>query len=259
MAQNRIGRAALFALAITVCLSLPVFAQFGPLTSRAQAPQAKSQQELDEYLLVVSEPSSSKIVGDVDLFALHFPNSELLGTAYQYQMHAYKEMNNFSAMLAAGQHALQFQPNNLNTLTVLAPAIANRMLQVPSDKQLPDLAETYSRTILNSLDKTKPPRQIPLQQWLIQKRSMQSGAHEVLGLVAIARQKPDVAISEFQQAIQSAPVADGTLYLRLGIAYVDFGNTIEARKNFQQAIEYGPEAARQLALEQIGKLEKKEK
>jgi len=162
-------------------------------------------------------------------------------------------MGDFAAMLRAGQTALQLQPNNLSTLTVLAPAIANHMLQAPLEHQLPDLAEQYSRLILQSVEKTVPPRQTPLAEWMKEKRTMQTGAHEVLGLVALTRRQTDVAIREFQSAIELSRVPDGSLYLRLGLAYTEAGNETEARKRFQQAIEYGPDDVRHLAADLLNK------
>jgi tetratricopeptide (TPR) repeat protein len=245
-------------LLFAAAIGNPIFlaAQFGPLPSRAQAPQAKTQQELDQYLKIITDASPQALITDVNTFATQFPASELLGTAYQYQMHAYEQLGDFPRMLSSGQQALKSQPDNLNTLMALAPALANRIFQDPPDAQLTALAEDYAHRALEGIEKTKPPRQTPLEQWTAQKQRMQSDAHEVLGLVALKRGQPVIAISELQLSIQLSPPPDGSRYLRLALAFAAAGETGKAEENLRCAAELGPDAVRQLAMAEIKKLPK---
>lgn len=226
----------------------------GTLSSRAQAPQAKSQQELDQYLKIVTDTSPQEVLRDTRVFAEQYPASELLGTAYQYQVHAYQQIGDFPAMLTAGRLALKAQPDNLNTLLVLAPAIANRMFEDLSDTQLPPLADEYARRALEAIDKTRPPRQTTLEQWTTEKRNMQADAHEVMGLVALKRNQPSLAISELQSAVSLASAPQGSRYLRLALAYAAANQVDEARTNLERAAQAGPETTRKLAQEELKKL-----
>lgn len=255
MARNRIAFW-LTAAMIVAFMSRPVHlaAQLGALSSRAQAPQAKSQQELDQYLRIITDTSPQTVLADVKIFSEQFPGSELLGTAWQYQMHAYEQIGDFQAMLLSGQQALKVQPDNLNTLLTLAPAVANQMFKNPSDTQLAVLAEEYAHRALEAIEKTRPPRQTTLEQWMTQKKTMQADMHEVLGLVALKQSQLSAAIEELQTAVQLSPTPQGSRYLRLALAYAAKGDIQNAQENFQKAIQLGPEPVRQLASEEMRKL-----
>src|ERR1700682_4782 len=94
-------------LALVLCLALVgmsarIEAQFGPLARPGQAAQARSQEELDFYLEIVGATDNRVVVQKVRIFASEFPKSELLGAAYQYQLRAFEQLNDFDGMLAAG-------------------------------------------------------------------------------------------------------------------------------------------------------------
>jgi tetratricopeptide (TPR) repeat protein len=261
MAQNRFSvracRLTAFIFFSLVCGGGSLRAQLGLLSNRNQAPQAKSQIELDLYLKILTDTTSQNVLRDVDDFAFRFPKSDLLGVAYQYQMHAFEDLGNFEGMVEAGQRALLANPGNINTLLTLAPAIANHVTSGGDSAKLLEQAEGYARRILTAVDEIKPPRQIPLEQWETTKRGMQLRAHEVLGVVAIDRNQPVIAIDEFKTAISFAPTPDGSQYFRLGIACASAGERTNAKKYFLRAAELGPESVRQLAQDQIKKLDEK--
>ena len=156
-------------------------AQFGALVSPTQAPQAQSQEELDAYLQIVRTQAADQVKKEVNAFAVAFPKSELLGLAYQNQVHACQQLNDFDGMLTAGKKALQANPDNLNTLLMLAPAMASRAGGRPDRDQLLEHAESYARRALEGIDKTRLPHKVSLEHWTFEKHQMQSQAHEVLG------------------------------------------------------------------------------
>src|SRR5258708_4420388 len=104
-ATSRPYLAGMFCLAL---LSTPVGlrAQIGSLSNPAQAAQARSQDEFDAYLEIVSDADARVVVEKVKAFSSAFPKSELLGAAYQYQLQAFERLNDFDAMLAAGEKIL---------------------------------------------------------------------------------------------------------------------------------------------------------
>src|ERR1039458_6201413 len=105
--------------------------QFGPLVMPSQAPQARSQEELDAYLEITTTTDPWEAIQKANIFTSQFPKSELLGIAYQHQMHAYQQLGNFNLMLAAGQKALAANPDNLNTLLTLAPTLVRESTHRP--------------------------------------------------------------------------------------------------------------------------------
>jgi len=233
-------------------------AQFGPLLTPAQAPQARSQQELDAYLEIITAPAAHEVVNKVDLFASRFPKSELLGIAYQYQMRAFEQLNDFDGMLTAGKKSLLSNPDNLNTLMTLAPALANHASQRPDRAILLAQAEEYAHRALQGIERTQIPRKIPLEHWELEKRGMQGQAHEVLGVVAMQRGQLQTAIGEFETAVHLSPHPKGVQFFRLGLAFASAGEKSNAEKVLRRAAELGPDPVRKLALHELKKMTDRE-
>ncbi len=235
---------------LLACAQLAM-AQLGPLSDPAQAPQAKSQEEFDDYLKIASESDPQQIIREVDLFARTYPDSQLLGIAWQYQMHASQQINAFEGLLGAGNRALALNPNNLNTLLTLAPAIANAAMQRPDRHSLLMQARTYASEALAAIDKTKLPREMPLEQWQAEKSRMQAQAHETLGVVDLDEADVTGAIHEFETAVALQPTPEGAAFLRLGLAYTEARRVDDARQSLQRSAELGPDAVRTIDLKQI--------
>lgn len=233
---------------------MPVPAQFGPLSNPAQAPQAKSQQELDAFLEIMSATEAPEMVKKVDAFASQYPGSAFLSLAYQTQALAFQRLGDFERSVSAGEKSLRENPQNTTTLLMLAAIIANGPPHHPDRAKLLTQAADYAHRALHYVDTTKPPRQIPLQQWELEKHEMQSKAHEALGVVSLDRGEIHAAVTEFQAALTGSTQADGALFLRLGVALALAGQQVDAEKNLVRAEELGPASVRQLASSEITKL-----
>lgn len=255
MAQIRIPLGLVISLCILMGGPPCSEAQFGALVSPTQAPQAESQEEFDAYLQIVRTQDPHAIKKEVDAFAAAFPKSELLGLAYQNQVRACQQLNDFDGMLAAGKKALQANPDNLNTLLMLAPAMASRAGTRPNRDQLLENAEDYAHRALAGIEKTRLPHKVSLEHWEVEKRQMQSQAHEVLGIVALQRGKAEAAIAELQTAVTLSPAPEGIQFLRLGLALAATGQNEAASKNLRQSAQLGPDSVRTLALAQLEKLQ----
>jgi tetratricopeptide (TPR) repeat protein len=248
MAHSKLRVAILLLLALAVPLAP---AQLGPLSDPSRAPQAKTQEEFDQYLQITTESDPRQVIQRADAFVHAFPDSQFAGVAFQYQMHAYQQTGQFDELLAAGRKALAANPDNLNTLLTLAPAAANIAMQRPDRVPLLTQARTWANNALAAIDRTQAPRQLPLAQWQAEKSRMQAEAHETLGVVALDESDVGTAVHEFQTAIALQPSPDGAQFLRLGLAFLDAGNKEEAARNLRRAAELGPEPVRTLALNQI--------
>ena len=229
-------------------------AQFGPLLSPAQAPQAQSEEELDAYLEIVASPDPRTTIKKAELFSSQYAQSQLLGIALQYEMIAQSQLGDFEGVLWAGGRALQLEPGNLNTLLTLASFMPTRVAGRNDADKLLQQAEEYAREALLGIDRTKISMEIPLKDWEIRKREMQSEAHEALGQVALARNQWPGAISEFEAAIKTSPSPTGAQFLRLGVACAKVGQTTRAQEAFRQASSLGSDAVRRLAEGQLANL-----
>lgn len=105
------------ALFLLVLLLHPkVWAQFGPLMTLTQTPQAKSAEELDAYLEIYRNANPQSTVAFANQFAATYPQSEFLALVYEHQTLAYQQMNNYEGVLEAGKKALSLSPRNIKVL-----------------------------------------------------------------------------------------------------------------------------------------------
>src|SRR5438876_6979925 len=150
---------------VATCWNMRLEAQFGPLASPAHAPQARTQEELDAYLQITTGQQPQTVIHNAEIFAAQYPESELLGMAYQYQMLAYGQANDFQGLLNAGEKALQLQHDNVNALLMLASAISNGLADRPDSGDLLRRAEEYAHRALRGIDQMHVPLEISLEQW----------------------------------------------------------------------------------------------
>jgi Flp pilus assembly protein TadD len=115
-------------------------------------------------------------------------------------------------------------------------------------------AAGYAHRALQEVDTSRPPRQISLEQWALEKQKMQCQAYEALGVISLDRGQIHAAVTEFQAAVALSAHAEGALFLRLGVALALAGQSAVAEKNFLRAQDLGPDWVRQLAAEEIKKL-----
>ena len=165
-------------------------AQFGPLASPTLAPQALSEQELDSYIEILQAGSPQETVRRVEAFELAYPKSALLGVAYQYQMLAYRDLDDFDRTVRSGKKALELNPNNLNILLTLAAVLPNSVSESRDENSDLAQAENYARLAFQGLEKIRLPRTISPQRWELLRRQSEASAHESLGHIAIKRGTP---------------------------------------------------------------------
>jgi tetratricopeptide (TPR) repeat protein len=254
MGRTEVFRVALGLAALWLLTAGSLQAQFGSLPSPRQAPQARSQDELDSYLEIVTSTEPREVIRLVDAFVRKFSVSELLSSAYDAQLHAYERLDDLDGMLVAGRLSLSGSPNNLNTLLSLSSALANRPGHGPDRDRLLAEASDYAERALLGMDRIRISRKLPLEQLHVQKRQMQSEAHGVLGLVALQRGQFAAALSELGSALTLATKPEGVLFLRLGVAQASAGNRQDAEENLRRAAELGPDPVRNIAVGELNKL-----
>jgi len=217
-------------------------------------PQAQTAQELDDYLDILEVGSAKDIVRLVEGFVQNYPNSELLGIAYQYQMLAYRELNDYDGVVRSGEKALKLHPDNLNTLLTLANTLPNGVSGGSTDDPKLALAEQYAREVFAGIGRIILPHSVSLQRWEELRREMEASAHEALGHIATKRGRLQEAILEFEKAVQQNPVPQGTQFYRLGVAYMLAQKNDPAKEALNRAAELGPDEIRRMANAMMQKL-----
>ena len=180
------------------CLPSYSWAQFDQLVSSKQAPQAQSQQELDEYIEILGAGAPQKKIQRIGAFINHYPESNFQGIVYQSLMLAYQDMGDYQGLIESGEKALMIQPDNLNTLLTLADAIPNGVSgKGAGDSLRLAQAEQYARRIFDGIERIKLPRSMPRQRWQTLSRELEASAHEALGHIASKRGHRQEAVAEF--------------------------------------------------------------
>jgi tetratricopeptide (TPR) repeat protein len=236
---------------VWLILSLSLCAQELSLSlpSLGSAPQAKSQQEFDDWLDLLGSTDPQRTVRTADEFLARYPQTEFAGRTYQAQMLAYQQLDNYEATVAAGKRALQLHPENLHVLATLANVIP---LGVPPGRpDDPRLEEAigYARQLLSRLATQKIPRSFPLTEWRTLKLQLEVSAHAAFGLVMLQQGQAKEAVQELEWVTQHDPAADAVHFLRLGSAYLATRNYCPASGAFQRASALGPKLARKKAEE----------
>src|ERR1035437_2588562 len=176
------------------------FAQFGPLVDAMDAPQAKTEEELDLYLELAVSTNPRSSFEMAERFAAEYPKSELLGLVYEYEMQACQRLDDFEGTLRAGRKALELLPDNADTQLTLASAIPDHAQGRADSTPLLQEAEEYARRSLRELSTMRIPKEILPERWKSLRGQLEAQAHEALGKVERDRGNVQGAISEFDLA-----------------------------------------------------------
>lgn len=254
MARSDAGIALRLVILLGTGLQNSASAQFSPLRNPDQAPQAKTEDELDAYLEIVAASGPDTRIAKVQSFSKLYPESALLGVAYQYEMLAYAEQGAPNRVIEAGRKALPLLRDNLKTLLTLASAITNVATARPDAEPMLTEGEEYARRALARLVELQIPRELPLEEYERLRGEMESQAHEVLGQIAAKRGRWQDAVPEFRIAAESNPSPKGAQFFRLGAACAAVGSKDCAALAFRRAGQLGPEPIRRRVTEALQKL-----
>jgi tetratricopeptide (TPR) repeat protein len=230
------------------------FAQFGPLVDAMDAPQAKTEEELDLYLKLVVSTKPRASFEIAERFAAEYPKSELLGLVFEYEMQACQRLDDFEGILRAGRKALELQPDNADTQLTLASVIPDHALGRPDSARLLQEAEGYSRGSLRELSTMHIPKEILPERWKTLRGQLEAQAHEALGKIERNRGDLQAAIAEFALAALHNPVPQGMQFFELGAAYAQARREEEAQRTLQRAVDLGPDSVREAAQRELAKI-----
>jgi hypothetical protein len=236
---------------LVLSLHPEVQAQFGPLMSTTQTPQAKSAEELDLYLEIYRSVDPQSTIALANRFTTTYPQSEFLALIYGHQTLAYQQTNNYEGLLHAGEKSLSLEPRNVKVLVTMALAIPNGVSGRSDSSRLLEQAEGYARLVLKELKEKKIPQDLAIEEWEAMKCGLESECQEALGHVSMKRGDVVAAVQEFHAAAFGNPKPNGRQFLRLSSAYLLARQYRAAEQAAARAVELGEGQIRQLALEQL--------
>ena len=233
-------------------------AQPGFTSPVAKQPAFKSKEEQDAAMPMfqaMQGPDSNAKIKASDAFLQKFPNSEFRPIALLFLAMSYQEKNDYDKTLVYGEATLKAEPENYQAMLMLSRVIAVRVRENDLDKEEKlTTAEKYASQALEALKTApRPNPSISDAQWEMGKLDLSAQAYEAFAIIALARNKTDVAIEQFKKSLATTPAPDPSTYVRLGNALSKAGKFEEAIATLNKVVAMPevPAAVKNIATKEI--------
>jgi tetratricopeptide (TPR) repeat protein len=193
-------------------------------------PKPKTQAEVTALQAMFNATDNdTRIKAGEDVIA-NFANTEFKSIVLFTIADSYNRKGDNAKMVAYGEQAIEADPKNYQAMLLLAQGIASRVGpdDLDKDKRLAE-AEKYANQALAIIPTAgKVNAGLTDDQWAAAKKDYTADAHQALGIIAVGRKKFDVAITEFNTAINDAANPDPATRVRLGQTYNKAGKYDDA-------------------------------
>jgi len=196
----------------------------------ATAQKLKSAKERDAVIAVQNATTADARITAVDNLITNFADTEFKAWALSVAAQAEQAKGDSAKALIYANRALDADPKSFQAMLLVAGELAahTREFDLDKDDKL-TRAEKLANDAIAAVGKApKPNAQMPDAQWAGIKKDSVADGHKDLGLVAVARKKYDVAITEYRMAVDDAATPDPADRVRLASAYVEAGKPDEA-------------------------------
>lgn len=208
-------------------------------TPVAPQPRPKSQPEAQalQGIFTAADPDTRIKAGDE--FLTKYQDSEFKSLVNMVLAETYRQKNDYEKTIIYGERTLEGDPKNFMTQIMLAQTIAQRTREFDLDREEKlGRVEKYVKEALENLKTAPRPRpNITEDQWQSAKKDFEAQAHEALAMAAMARNKPEVAITEFRSALTLAANPDPATRVRLAAMLNKAGKHDEAIVEAQKVID----------------------
>jgi tetratricopeptide (TPR) repeat protein len=223
---------------IVLALALCATAAVPALLAQQKPPQPKSQKEIQALQALQAAKTPDEQLKAIDNVLENFADTEYKVMLLQMGMQIAEQKNDFPATVTYAERTLEVEPKNIFALSTLALQIAAHTREFDLDKEEKlTKAEKYANAaIANVKDAPKIRPDLTDDQWNKVKADIAAQSHDTLGRIAVLRKKYDVAITEFQTAVNSGSTPDSTSVVRLGDAYLQAGKVDDAIAAFDKAL-----------------------
>ncbi len=216
-------------------------AQPNPSAPEASAPPINKEEE-DAYkaFFEVKGDAQRKIqLGEA--FLKKYPESRYREGVYSLLTSSYMDLEQLDKMFAAGEKALELNPNDVDVLSLLALVMPRRVnpSALDTDQRL-EKSEKYSKKAVALLEGLQKPTGLSDEDFAKAKNEKLSMCHSGLGIVYFHRQKYGDSAVELEQATKLAAVPDPTDFFVLGLAYMNTKRFSDAASAFGHCSSSGP-------------------
>lgn len=191
--------------------------------SLAMAQKPKSPKETEALLAIQNAKTADEQVAAVENLLTNFADTEFKGWALARAADAEQSKGDSPKAVVYAERALESDPKNFEVMLMLSGELAGhtREFDLDKDEKLARAEKLSNDAMALVATAPKPSPQITDEQWDGAKKEALSQAHENLGLVAHARKKHDVAVSEYKLSIEGVPDPQPSTMVRLAGAYDD--------------------------------------
>jgi tetratricopeptide (TPR) repeat protein len=189
-----------------------------------------SKGEYEAYMTMAQAPDPDSRIKAAENLVTKYADSSFKGYAFYVMAVSYEQKGDNAKAMAYGDQAVQADPKLYKAMLMMAKSIAQRTREFDLDKdEKLARAEKYANdAIALAKDAPKPNPQIPDAQWDAAKKDDVADGHMALGLVAVARKKYDVAVTELKTSIDGAGTPEPAVVLTLARVYNVMGKYDDA-------------------------------
>jgi tetratricopeptide (TPR) repeat protein len=226
---------------IAVTAALAGMAAFLPAQDKqlppASVPKGKgiSAKEAAAIKKISDAKSPAERIAAVDALVTNFADTIFKGEALYEAAEAADQMQDFTKAISYGDLSIEADPKSgsaMQAKLLVAGELAQHTGKNDLDKDMKlAKAEKYVNEALEMLPTITKPEGVKISDadWEAFKKDKTSEAHRDLGLIATARQKYDVAATEFKTAVDLETMPDIIVMVRLGNAYNETKNYAGAK------------------------------
>jgi tetratricopeptide (TPR) repeat protein len=180
--------------------------------------------------------SPDEVIAAVENLVTNFADTSVKPAALYEAAEAADQKQDFLKAISYGELSIEADPKAGTAMSAkllvageLAQHTRKNDLDRESAEKLPK-AEKYAKEAMEMLPGLAKPdgSNVPDAEWDTFKKDKMAEGHRDLGLIAVARAKWDVAVTEFKAAVDGSSMPDSVLMVRLGNAYNESNKFAEA-------------------------------
>jgi tetratricopeptide (TPR) repeat protein len=232
-----------FAMMIALAGAAAVPAAQGQAPAAPTAPPKVSAKEADAIKKVANAKTPDEKIAAVENLITNFADTSFKAEALYEAAEAEDQKQDYPKAVFYGEQAIEADPKGgagANALLLVAGELAQHTAKYDLDKETKlSKAEKDVNLALEIIPNfPKPPGvKISDADFATFKKDKTSEAHRDLGLIATARQKWDVAVTEFKLAVDGSSSPDSVMMARLGNAYNENMQYAEAKAILQKVLD----------------------
>lgn len=204
--------------------------------STERRPQARSQQERDDFNAAYALTGAAAAENAANDFAAKYPASELRHYLYSSAMLQYQRENNPGKMLAMGERVLELDPDNPLALVLTATAMADSLADRDRDREKKITA--IKRNAAHGIQAAEAGYPGNTGTAPLYKTTLQAMAYSALGIMKLKTGDDAGAEKELKTAAELAKVRpDASIWYHLALAQDHRKKYAAALGSIQQALQ----------------------